>query len=214
MPAANPSREPDQPSTSTASRAPKPFNTDREIWRQQDHETPKQYQRFIHFCELGRLRSLTEINKTLTGFGDKIEYGTLRTLSSLYRWPERALAWDQHQDDLDIERIIQARREKDERHIRVASALIGKALTALREINIEDIDASNIAKWIKLATDLENQVLGEPQRTISVTGPAGGPIAVDDLSTIPPEVRKARLRELAIELAQRVGISTTDTEGT
>lgn len=196
----------------TPSRKPKPLDTDRETWRQQGHETPKQYERFLHYCRLGRMRSLTEVTKSLTEFGDKLTYGTVRTQSYLYRWNERAQAWDLHQDELDRERVTQARRDMNERQLKVASGLLTKAVAALRDIDSHDLDPSDIVRWIKLATDLERAVLGEPQQTISVTGPAGGPIQTEDLSSIAPEVRKARLRELAIELASRVGLSTTSTE--
>lgn len=196
----------------TPSRKPKPLDTDRETWRQQGHETPKQYERFLHYCRLGRMRSLTEVTKSLTEFGDKLTYGTVRTQSYLYRWNERAQAWDLHQDELDRERVTQARRDMNERQLKVASGLLTKAVAALRDIDSHDLDPSDIVRWIKLATDLERAVLGEPQQTISVTGPAGGPIQTEDLSSIPPGVRRARLRELAIELASRVGLSTTSTE--
>lgn len=196
----------------TTGKKPIILDAGREPWDQQPRETSRQYQRFLHYRDLGRLRSLTLVNKVLTDLGDKLAYSTVRTQSYLYRWNERAQAWDLHQDTLDRERLVQARRDMIDRHQKVASALLTKALTALKVTKPGDLDPADIVRWIKLATDLETRVLGEPSQTISVTGPAGGPIQTEDLTDLDPEARKTRLRELAIELARRVGLSTTTAE--
>lgn len=196
----------------TTGKKPIIFDAGREVWDRQPHETSKQYQRFLHYRDLGRMRSLTAVNKVLTELGDELTYGTIRTQSYLYRWNERAQAWDRHQDDLDRERVTQARRDMIDRHQKVASALLTKALTALRTTKAESLDPADIIRWIKLATDIETRVLGEPSQTISVTGPSGGPIQTEDLTGLTHEERKTRLRELATELARRVGLSTTTAE--
>lgn len=194
------------------SRRPIVLDPERDSWDQQPRESSRQYQRFLHYRDLGRLRSLTKVHKTLTELGDKLTYGTLKAQSYLHRWNERAQAWDHHQDLLDHDRHIQARREMVDRHQKVASAILAKSMQALRDIKPNELDPADIVRWVKLATDLERQVLGEPSQTISVTGPAGGPIQTEDLSNLNPEERKIRLRELAIELAGRVGLSTTAAE--
>lgn len=196
----------------TTGRKPIILEAGREIWDQQPHETSKQYQRFLRYRDLGRMRSLTSVNKVLTELGDKLTYGTVRTQSYLYRWNERVQAWDRHQDDLDRERVNQARRDMVERHQKVASALLTKALNALKTTRPTDLDPADIVRWIKLATDIETRALGEPSHTVAVTGPAGGPIQTEDLTGLDPEERKTRLRELAAELARRVGLSTTTAE--
>jgi hypothetical protein len=194
------------------SRKPIVLDADRYPWDQQPRESSRQYQRFLHYRDLGRMRSLTAVNKLLTGLGDKLTYGTIRIQSHLYRWAERAQAYDRHQDDLDRERVVQARRDMIDRHQRVASALLTKALTALRTTEPEDLDPADIVRWVKLATDIEIRALGEPSHTIAVTGPAGGPIQTEDLTGLSAEDRQARLRELATELAHRAGLSTTVNE--
>jgi len=158
------------------------------------------------------MRSLTAVNKILTDLGDKLTYGTIRTQSFLYRWPERAQAWDRRQDELDRDRIVQARRDLIDRHLKIASALLTKAINALKTTKPEDLDPSDIVKWIKLASDIEIRALGEPTKTIAVTGPAGGPIQTEDLSALTPEERATRMRELASEFAARAGLRETSKE--
>lgn len=195
-----------------AKRGPIELDPGREPWDQQPRETSKQYERFLRFRDLGRMRSLTTANKVLTEIGDELTYGTIRVQSHTYRWTERAQAWDRRQDELDRDRIAQARREMIERHRRIAGALTTKALTALRTVRDEDLDPLDVVRFLKLATDLEVRALGEPNQTIAVTGPAGGPIMTEDITTLTDEERRIRLKEIAMELARRAGLKTTETD--
>lgn len=193
-------------------RPPITFAPGRELWEQQPHESSRQYERFLRYRDSGRMRSLTAVNKTLTALGDNLTYGTVRTQSFLYRWAERAQAWDRNQDDLDRDKIVKARRDMIDRHQKIAAGLAKKALNALRVIADTDLDPADIVRFLKLATDLETRALGEPNQTIAVTGPAGGPIQTEDLSALTAEERTARMRELAAEFATRAGLHTSANE--
>jgi hypothetical protein len=195
-----------------AKRSPISLDPGREPWDQQPRETSKQYERFLRFRDLGRMRSLTTVNKVLTGIGDELTYGTIRVQSHTYRWTERAQAWDRHQDEIDRESIIKARRDMINRHQKIAGALTKKALTALRVINDGDLDPADVVRFLKLATDLEVRALGEPNQTIAVTGPAGGPIVTEDITALTDEERRVRLKDIAAELARRAGLQTTETD--
>jgi len=191
-----------------ATRPPIRLGSDRDPWDQQVGESPRQYERFTRYRDLGRMRSLTMLNRLLTECGDKLTYGTIRTQSYLYRWNDRSQLWDRHQDELDHERITTARRKMTERHIQIAGALTTKALRALRALPADDVDHADIVRMLKLATDLETRALGEPNQTISVTGPAGGPVQTEDLSNLTRAERQTRLQEVATEIARRAGLAT------
>jgi hypothetical protein len=195
-----------------AKRSPIDLDPGREPWDQQPRETSKQYERFLRFRDLGRMRSLTTANKVLTGIGDELTYGTIRIQSHTYRWTERAQAWDRHQDEIDRDRITQARRDMIARHQKIAGALATKALGALRVIREADLDPADVVRFLKLATDLEVRALGEPNQTIAVTGPAGGPIVTEDITHLTDEERRVRLKKVATELARRAGLKTTEND--
>lgn len=188
------------------------YAEDREVWEQQPGETTKQYQRFIRYRDMGRMRSLRTLVKTLGELGDRIAYGSIKVTSCHNRWTERAHAWDLHQDEIDSVQILEARRTMVRQHQQVASALMAKAVEALRTTNPRDLGPDQIMRWIKLATDLQSRILGEPTQTIAVTGPTGGPIQTEDLTHLGDDERKARLRELAAEIASRAGLTTVATE--
>lgn len=177
-------------------------------WDQQPRESSRQYVRFLRYRDLGRMRSLTTLNKALTESGDTLTYGTIRIQSCVYRWTERAQLYDLDQDAKDREQIVAARREMTLRHRKIAGALTTKALTALR--NVGSMDPADIIRFLKLATDLEIRALGEPNQTITVTGPAGGPIQTEDLTNLSDEQRRNRLRDIVAELARRANINSTE----
>lgn len=195
-----------------AKRNPIDLDPDREPWDQQPREASKQYERFLCFRGLGRMRSLTTTNKVLTEIGDELTYGYIRIQSHIYRWTERAQAWDRHQDELDRDRTIQARRDMIDRHQKIAGALAKKALEALRVLQATDLDPADVVRFLKLATDLEVRAIGEPHQTIAVTGPAGGPILTEDITHLTDEERRMRLKEVASELARRAGLKTIEND--
>lgn len=195
-----------------AKRSPIDLDQGREPWDQQPRESSRQYERFLRFRDLGRMRSLTTANKVLTEIGDELTYGTIRIQSHLYRWSTRAQAWDRHQDELDRERINKSRRDMIERHQKIAGVLVKRALGALRVIQESDLDPADIVRFLKLATDLEVRAIGDPHQTIAVTGPSGGPIMTEDITHLNDEERRTRLRAIASELARRAGLQTVETD--
>lgn len=189
--------------------APIDLDPGRDPWDQQPRESDRQYGRFLRYRDLGRMRSLTAVSKTLTAIGDKLTYNTIKYQSHRYRWTERAQAWDRHQDLTDSTRILQARREIIDKHLTAASALLYKALLAVKKIKSDDLDPADIVRWIKLAADLQIRAVGEPHQTIALTGPAGGPVQIEDISSLTEEERIARSKEILSEMARRVGLAVT-----
>jgi hypothetical protein len=186
--------------------------SDRDPWERQPRESPKQYARFEFYRDFGRLRTLTQVHKILTAAGDTLKHDSLRQIAYEYRWGDRAEAADLAQDQAERERLIIERRDMIKRHRNVATALLAKALTALQKIPIDAMAPADIVRYVKLATDIERTAIGEPQRIVAVTGPAGGPVQVEDISTLSPEERRTRLAEIAAELARRAGTDTEEDE--
>lgn len=195
-----------------AKRRPVDLDPGRDPWDQQPRESSRMYERFLRYRDLGRMRSLTGVNKLLTGIGDELTYGTIKVQSHLYRWTERAQSWDRRQDELDRERVTRARRDMIDRHQKIAATLAKKALAALRAIQDAELEPADVIRFLKLATDLEVRALGEPNKTIAVTGPAGGPIITEDITDLTDDERRLRLKEVATELARRAGLQTTETD--
>lgn len=186
------------------------ISEDTDPWEKQKNESTKQYGRFVFYRDIGRLRTINQVHKLLTETGDNIRPDSLRQAAWENRWSERAQAWDIAQDEADRERLILERRDMVRRHRSVASALMTQAGKALRAMKPEEMTARDIVAMFKLATDIERLALGEPQRTVAVSGPAGGPIQTEDVTKLTAIERRARLAEIAAELARRASDDTDD----
>lgn len=186
---------------------------DRDPWDRQSGESLKQYARFTFYRDLGRLRTLAQVHKTLTASGDAIRYGTLRQISYEFRWGSRCESWDVYQDQEEREKLISDRRDMIRRHRSIASALLTKAISALKDMGDKpDMAPADIVRFVKLATDIERIAIGEPQRTFAVTGPSGGPVQTEDLTNLSREERRSRLAEISAELARRAGMEPGEDE--
>lgn len=191
------------------------LSTDREPWERQNSESQHQYSRFCVFRDLGDGRTLNDALEIINVTSSRnLAKGSLYQLSFIYRWTERCEAWDAKQAAAEQQRLIKMRRDMSERHRRMANGLSGKAIAALAKINLEkDILAPvDIVRFITLAADLERKALGEPTERVAISGPAGGPVQVEDLSRLTPEQRKMRLGQIAQELARRAGREVADAD--
>lgn len=182
----------------------------RNPWDRQPKESPAQHARFATYRDLGRLRSLQAAHQKLTEAGVKLTYGSLRQVSYEFQWTRRAEAWDLSYDQKDHERLIEQRREMITRHQAVAKALLAAGIRALQLVKPEDMTPRDIAQFLKLGTDIERIAIGEPQRIVAVTGPSGGPIQTEDVTTLSAEERRARLADVMAELARRAGVDEVD----
>lgn len=183
---------------------------DRDPWDRQDKESNRQYSRFRTFMELGRARTLKQAAEMLQAVGDPIAHRTLMQYAYENRWTERAEAYDRDQDRLERDRLLQLRNEMLSRHRKVAGGLMAKAVARLQSLNTAEMTALDVVRFVKQAAELERVALGQPERTVGVTGADGGPVLVDDFGQYTPEERRSRLEAIANELGRRVQAYSDD----
>lgn len=190
------------------SKPPIPLADDREPWDRQPGESNRQYSRYRVFMELGRTRTLKQTVEMLHGIGDEyVSYRTLMQYAYQYRWTERAESHDYAQDQLEAAKLLRLRQEMYARHRKIAGSLQAKAVAALKDLDPADLTALDIVRMIRYGTQIEATALGEPTQITQVSGPAGGPVLVDDMGRLTPEERNARRLALAAELARRAKAS-------
>ena len=189
-----------------SSKQPIQLATDRDPWERQPGESHKQYSRFRAFLELGRVRTLKQAAEMLHGLGDAIAYRTLQQYSYELRWTERAEAHDRDQDRLERVRLLQLRREMWARHRKLAGGLTAKAVERMKNLKSAELTPLDLVRFLRTAAELERAALGEPDTTVALTGPAGGPVVVEDFSRYSPKERRARLEALASELGRRAAL--------
>ncbi|MEZ0073567.1 hypothetical protein [Planotetraspora sp. GP83] len=182
-------------------------------WDKQPGESPKKYQQFVAYRDLGLTRTLTKAAETLT-----LSYGHVKNVASWNRWVERAAAWDAHLTEQYLAKLEEERRraaEADAAILRAMTGMVGKALPHLRP---ETLTWGEFTRLAETTMRLRRQLYGDPTSTVAITGPAGDPLTVQvaEFAELPPAQRRTRLAELAAAVTRRVAAlddSDDDDEG-
>jgi hypothetical protein len=189
------------------------LRTDVQPWEQQlPRETVLQYSRFRVFRDLGpetdRLRQTVEV---LAATGDAISYQTIKDISSSFRWTPRAAAWDRYTAQADRARLIKRRRKAIDDQCKAADRLREKGLAALARLDVDDLNAQDIVRFIDLALKIENSVFREAIEPAVVTSEVAK-ADVQDIAAWTPAERRRRLESLRVELTQRSARAADDDE--
>lgn len=192
------------------SKGPITLDAARDPWERQTGETARQYGRLTVYLDLGRVRNLKMCVRALNSRGDTVAYRTLQQIAWEHRWTERAEAYDLDRDQADRQQLLTDRRDMIGRHRKVSAALLQKAISALSQLPAELLGPSDIVRLVKLATDLERTSLALPKEHVALTNAVGGPVQTEDLASLTGEQRRARLAEIAAEIARRAGTADDD----
>lgn len=125
-------------------------------WEMQETDTPKSWEAFQVYRDLGKTRSLKKVAEQL----QKSET-IIGRWSGKHNWQERIAAWEVEQDRLiriELTKDIGAMRK---RHADMASAMLLKAAVALKKIPDDEIKASDISRMVEVATKLERISKGD-----------------------------------------------------
>ena len=106
-------------------------------WERQDGETPKQFQAFVVYRDMGEERSLSAVSRELNK-----SKALLGRWSAANGWVDRCTAWDREQD-----RIARQEQIKDIKKMRKRHADTGALMVSISKMALTDmIDASNPKK--------------------------------------------------------------------
>ncbi|MGN0998659.1 MAG: hypothetical protein ACI4PO_03830 [Faecousia sp.] len=129
-------------------------------WERQPGETPKPFEAFCVYRDMGLERSLSKVAAKLS----KSET-LMGRWSGQYDWVKRAAAWDDEQERVERE-AKEKQRLKDiakmrERHAGIAVTMLVKAATALQVLPPEEIKAQDISRMVDVASKLERISRGD-----------------------------------------------------
>lgn len=127
-----------------------------ELWERQPGETPKAYEAFCVYRDLGASRSMRETAEKLGK-----SQGLMEGWSVTHEWGKRALAWDSEQDRIarkaQLDEIVKMRK----RHARIAEKALDKVSAALEKVQEENMSNSDIARLMDVASKLERISRGD-----------------------------------------------------
>lgn len=155
----------------------------KEPWERMDDETPKAYQAFARYRDLGPIRSLEKLRTSYLDTAGNPLHRSIRqfsTWSARYDWAERSNAYDDHLERIRMRDEMEAMR-KDRKATRDTHRTISKAMqkAVLHRlipdatdknsiIDPKEIRASDIPRWVETATNLERLVLEMPTENITI----------------------------------------------
>ena len=112
-------------------------------WERQPKETPKPFEAFCVYRDMGTERSLRKVSEKL---------GKSETLmarwSTAHNWVERAAAWDAEQDRIARQEQIEQIKKMRKRQADSGYALQMKAIKALQELPTNEITAQDIVRML------------------------------------------------------------------
>lgn len=163
-------------------------------WERLDDEGPQAFMAFNIYRELGPRRTLNEASRAYhkrpesqQGEPDARPHasGIMQDWSSSYAWRSRAMAWDEYVESQRRDVQIKAVRDMAERHANQARSLQLKAIQRLSKIDINELSAGDVLRYIMEASKLERLSLGEPTERVESTSGSG--IDIGDLGLMTDE---------------------------
>jgi hypothetical protein len=162
-------------------------------WQRLEEETDPAWEAFRCYRDLGLERSIAKVAGEL----DK-SVPLMERWSSKHRWVMRSTTFDIEQDRLWVASLNTERRKMAERQVKTAALAQNKVAQWLIDLNPDALTAGEAARWLEVASKMEQAVLGLPHR-IEVSGPNDGPV---EIAALTPEETVSRLRQVQTEIKE------------
>ena len=171
------------------------YKVEAKPWEKQPNESSPAFEAFAMYRDMGVERSHAKVAQALGKSTNLIN-----TWGSKNKWASRINAWEIEEDRLWRLSLGTARRKMAERQAMTASVMQGKVGQFLLEFDGKKLTANEAARMLEVASRIEQQVLGLPQR-LEVTTIDGG----DALDQLSPEELMAKLREMKGKISEALG---------
>ena len=153
-------------------------------WERQPEETPKAYEAFTIYRDLGKERTIPKVAETL-----RKSVSLMNRWSQAYSWVERVTAWDDEADRQAAQKQLKDIANARVRQRKQAVKMQLKALQLLESINEGDAKLSEIVALMKLGMEQERICMGDVGEVIEER--AGGQ-AVDPVQIYIPDNNRGK----------------------
>lgn len=137
-------------------------------WERQENETPKQFEAFKVYRDMGEERSLMKVSNQLNK-----SVPLLGRWSSANNWVERAAAWDAEQDRILRQEQIKDIKKMRKRHADTGALMVAVAQKALQKMIDpktkelkEDINANELSRLVEVGSKLERLSRGDTSEVV------------------------------------------------
>jgi len=133
-------------------------------WERQSNESPQAYRAFAAFRDQVPSERTAVKAAQIVGISTQLAHRWSRRHS----WVNRALLFDSHIDELQLEQGIQARLEMYKRHARIACKMLEKLDRRLVGLKASSLSPDEVTKWLKLGVEVERLARGESSESAGV----------------------------------------------
>lgn len=137
-------------------------------WERQDGETPKQFEAFAVYRDMGEDRSLVKVADRLSKSAQLMSRWSVAN-----RWVERCADWDREQDRLLRLEQIKDIKKMRKRHADTGTLMVAVAQKALQKMIDpktkelrDDITSNEIARLVEVGSKLERLSRGDTSEVI------------------------------------------------
>lgn len=155
-----------------------------EPWERQLNETPRAWEAFVLYRDMGASRSIAKVARELGK--NKV---VLEKWSTEYDWVKRCAAWDAEKDRVARETQIKDIIEMRQRHAAIAKKMMDTADHALDNIKPDEVSTNEIARLVEIASKLERIARGDAGEVIEERD---GGQAVDPVQIYIPDNNRGR----------------------
>ena len=154
-----------------------------EPWERLDIESDKAWRAFCLYKSLGTRRSIRRAAAAYYNVDENNGVSAARqrnfeAWSSRFRWVERCRAFDDYEEEQRQIIRREAIQKMEERHASIAVQTQAKALEALQLLQVADLDANAIIRYLVEATKLERLARGEVTERKELSGVNGQGVSI------------------------------------
>jgi hypothetical protein len=143
-----------------------------DVWDRLPEESGDAWESFRNYRNAGPQRTMAD---TARKMGRKP--GTFYKLARIYRWEERARAYDEHIEAIDLKKTEILTEVNAERRIKLARGLQEVALSRIEEWRrdvsegaIPPLSPTEVAKLAEVGVKLERMEIGESTENVAIQG--------------------------------------------
>ena len=126
----------------------------RQVWDRQPHDTDKSWRAFCIFRDLGPDRTY---NATAKEYGIRDRQGIAR-MAQAHDWRARVQAFDADLDQQLQDKMLAKRWKVAEQNSQIADAFLTRVVQRLRNFDVSDMSANDLATWTKLAIGIHRDI--------------------------------------------------------
>ncbi len=153
-------------------------------WEQREGESPRVFQAFVVFRELGARRTLREAARKFYSPDDEnaevspAQLKRFQRWSAEHQWVRRANEYDVYLAQEQTEARLKAIEQMNERQALFGTRLQYLAFERLQATDLKDLPTTEALRWLVEGSRIERLARGEATRRDEISGNGGGAITV------------------------------------